>query len=484
MPLDQVIISYVRQRSWISVLLLRSLDLLQPGMLVENPCETIEVSPNGICFSERHLEYRIVLDEFFELAIKSEEGEPLFGLGEMRANNVSFGLDIQRVNYRMMEQHTVDVKLGELPLRITAAEPCSLHCSNCANEIIGRRQYLRIQPVPVITMRPYSFFCGRYKIPVYPPEEQLFYGLNYLVICIQLLGNGLIRSRGRRRLQCSRCRQIVGEILGQDVAVQLFADALRVMTGSAGDDSPVEFREIFGHVTATQMMMRLLHDAEPINPEKTRLLLKAVRPDGQLHFLQMLVDTHQLHLFRSQLPAPRVLESPKVEQNPPKECDTSSESGQEMEKSDTSSSSISSCAQEGDTEMGSPSTLPGAVATPFQEVIQPPDDVPKATVSYVELRGFRGCRMKYLFSGTDQELADNHEILEQWREEGARVLRVSYPMIMELVCELNANENMVAALEKNPAPSKSNIPRLSYIIYETDKDFYDRQLQPLGELNL
>ncbi|KAH8242678.1 hypothetical protein KR032_001084 [Drosophila birchii] len=480
MPVNQVIISYLRKRNNINVLLLRSFDLFKPGTLTQAPGELIKVTPNGISFSEKNLEYRIILDEIFELAIKSEEGDPLYGVGESKANNVSFGLYLQQVNLRMMDHLTIDVKLGELPLRISPDTPCSLHCSNCANEVIRRHQFLRIQPVPVITMRPHSFFCGRYKIPVYPQEDQLFYGLNYMVICFLLLGSGMIRSWGRRRLECSRCRQVVGNVLGQDVAILLYADTLRVITGGAEDNSQVKVQEIFGHVTATQLMIRLLHDAEPINPERTRIFLKAVRPDGQVHFLQMLVDTHQLHLLRSELPAPKELEAFKDEQKSPAHSDTSSEDDLEIKNSDTSSSSISSDAQEADLDMLRPHSTPYAAAGTGQ----PPEQVPKKIISYVELRGFRGCRIKYLFSGSDQEMADNQEILDQWHDEGAREFRVSYPMIMELLAELNANENLVAALEKSQGPINISHPRLSYIVYETDSDFYARQQLPLAEFDI
>ncbi|KAH8346873.1 hypothetical protein KR059_001488 [Drosophila kikkawai] len=480
MPVDQVIISYLRRRNCINVLLLRSLDLLQPDTLTKTPYEMIEVSPNGICFSEQNLEYRIDLDDIFELAVKSEDGDPLYGMGELRANNVSFGLYLQQIDLRKLDQLTVDVYVGELPLRINSTAPCSLNCSNCANEVIRRQQFLRIQPVPVITMRPNNFFCGRFKIPVYPQEDQLFYGLNYMVISFQLLGDGVLRSWERRQLECSRCRQVVGEVLGHDVAIQLFADALRVMTDGSGTKFPVKFREIFGHVTATQLMVRLLHDTEPFNPEKTRLLVKAVRPDGQLHYLQMLVDTSQVHLLRSQLPVPRELELTNDATSAPEQSDSSSEGDLELKNSDTSGSSINSAPQEEEEDTERPETTPYTVDCPSQ----PPEEVPNIIISYVELHGCRGCRIKYLFSGTDQELQANQDILDQWLDEGTHEMRVSYPMMMELLAELNANENMVAALEKLPAPKKCTRPRLSYIIYEKDSDFYARQQLPLSELDI
>ncbi|KAH8361913.1 hypothetical protein KR200_008398 [Drosophila serrata] len=487
MPLDQVVISYFSQRSFISVVLLRSFDLLKPDTLLIPGAQAIEVAPNGISYTENNVEYRIVLDDMFELTVKFED-DRYYGAASQRASNVTFGLILQRVNVRKIADVIIDVKLGELPLRISSSAPCSLHCSNCANEVIRRQQYLRIQPVPVITMRPHSFFCGRHKIPVYPQEDQLFYGLNYVVICFLMLGNGVTRSWRRRRLECSRCRQVVGDVLGQDVAIRLFADALRVKTDGPDGQSPVKFRQIFGHVTATQLMMRLLHDAELINPDKTRLLLKAVRPDGQVHYLQMMVDTQQLYLLRSQMPGLTEHElygdeRKSPERNSPDRSDTSSEGDIEINNSYTSSSSFNSSIQEADEYMVTPQSPPYGPTTPPQ-LIQPSEIAPKKIISYVALRGFHGVRIKFLFSETDQELVANQEILEQWFDEGAREFRVSYAMIMELLAELNANVNMVAALEKNNDPITSNHPRVSYIIYETDKDFYARQQLPFEELDI
>ncbi|KAH8265593.1 hypothetical protein KR038_011335 [Drosophila bunnanda] len=481
MPIDQVVISYLRQRNYINVLLFRSFDLLKPGTLAGPGGELIKVAPNGVTYTERNLEYRIVLDDFFQLAVSTEDSDPYYGGALLRDNNVSFGLFVQNVNVRMLEELTIEVKLRELPLRITSMEPCSLHCSNCANEVIRRQQYLRIQPVPVITMRPHSFFCGRHQIPVYPQEDQLFYGLNYVVICFLMMGSGVIRTWRRRRLECSRCRQVVGDVLRQDVAIRLYADALRVMTdGADGLQSPAKVREIFGHVTATQLMMRLLHDAELLNPDKTRLLLKAVRPDGQVHYLQMMVDTQQMYLLRTEMPALKeqgILS--RDEPKSPEQSDTSSEGDVEAKNSDTSCSSINSGAQEASPGGNSPNA--GANSP---QVFQPPEDVPKRIISYANLRGFRGLRIKFLFTGSDQDMVDNQEILEQWFNKGAREIRISYPMLMELLAELKANENMVVALEKQSNPISTNYPRVSYIVYETDQDFYARQQLPFAQLDI
>ncbi|XP_017120498.1 uncharacterized protein LOC108141563 [Drosophila elegans] len=461
MPVDQVVISYIRHRNWMNVLLLRSMNLYKE-VLGEGPTEKIEVSPNGICWSEQNLEYRIMVDKFFDIQVKTEQDEPPYSLVEVQNNNLAFGLGLRRIRHRMVEQLTVDVEQANLIQRIEPLTPYSFHCSNCANELIERRQYLQVKEVPLSTMKPQNYFCARYRTPVYPKEDELFFGLNYLVISIQLLGNGVTSTQGRRRLECSRCKQSVGEFLGKDVAVQLYADAIRLVAG----DSPVfEFKEIFGHVTATQMMLRLLHDADPTNPEKTRLFLKAVRPDGQLHYLLLQVDTREMHILRSELDTSEEaghLESAKAL---PMEADTSSESDFEMSISDVSSSSISTITSSPQTgieerSLSKPKTAEGIA--------------PKS-VRYVELRGYRGCRVKFLFSGTDHDLTENNEIFTAWRNDGCHMLRISYAMMAELIGELHANENLVAVLEMIPPPSKSDKPRLSYIIYEKDEEFYARQ---------
>uniref|UniRef100_A0A6P4EWW5 Uncharacterized protein LOC108044948 n=1 Tax=Drosophila rhopaloa TaxID=1041015 RepID=A0A6P4EWW5_DRORH len=455
MPVDQVVISYIRNRNWINVLLLRSMDLYR-AVLGESRSERIEVSPNGICWTEQNLEYRIMVDKFFDIEIKTDQGEPPYSLVEVEDNNVAFGLGLRRIKHRVLEQLTVDVQQGNLALRINPLTTYSFHCSNCANELIGQRQFLQVKPVPLTTMKPQNYFCPRYRTAEYPREEELFFGLNYLVMCTQLLGNGVATTQGRRRLECSRCRQCVGEFLGRDVAVHLYADALRLLDG----DSPeIEFKEIFGHVTATQMMLRLLHDAEPISPDKSRLFLKAVRPDGQMHFLQMRVDTRQLHILRSELDFPEALESGQAL---PMETDTSSESDSEMHLNYTSSSN--SNPQSGDEDMDR--SLPKPKTT---------EGIPPKSVRYVQLTGFHGCRVKYIFSGTDHELSENHEFIMGWRDDGCRKLRISYAMMAELIGELHANEYLVSILEKLPPPSKFDKPRVSYIIFEEDEKFYARQ---------
>ncbi|KAH8357095.1 hypothetical protein KR084_001841 [Drosophila pseudotakahashii] len=456
MPVDQVIISYMRSRNWINVLLLRSMNLFQP-VLVESPSEKIEVRVNGFCWSEQNLEYRIVVNDFFEIATKTEDGEVPYSYVEMQGNNLVFGLALKRIKHRVLDQRTVDVEQGDLPLRINPFTPYCLHCSNCANLIIERRQFHRIQEVGMTTVQPQNYFCARNRVPVYPTEEELFFGLNYLVICPDLLGIGDTTTQDRRGIECSRCKQSVGEYLGKDVAVQLYADALRLVSG----DSPFGFEEIFGHVTPTQLMIRLLHDAEPISPEKTRLFLKAVRPDGQLQYLHLLVDTKQVHILRSELDTSDLDRKSGGLDALPMEADTSSESDFEMRLSDTSGSSINP--PTGDDSMDS---LP-----------KPKVAAPQKSVKYVQLRGFRGCRLKYLFSGDDHDLIENEDITSTWHDEGTLVHRISYAMMVDLMSELNANEHLAAALEKMSPPIKSRHPRLSFLIYEADEDFYARQEQ-------
>ncbi|EDV49398.1 uncharacterized protein LOC6553983 [Drosophila erecta] len=448
MPLDQVVITYVRSSSWINVLLLRSMNLFQP-VLVESPSvsELIEVSPNGFCWYEQNVEYRIMVNEVFDIGTKTNGGSVV----EMQGSHVSFGLVLRRIRHRVLDELTINVKQGELPLRISPDVPCSLHCSNCANEIIGQRQYDQIREVPMTTMKPHNYFCPR---NVYPSEEELYYGLNYLVVCFEVLGNGVTTTRGRRRVLCSRCKQCVGEIIGRDVGVQLYADTLRLVTS----DSALEFKEIFGHVTPTQIMKRLMNDADTFDLEQTGLFLKAVRPDGQLQLLHMQMDTKQMHILRSELDVSDIV---KPSADLSTEVDTSSESDMDMNLSDSSSSNSSA-----------PETGNDKIATPPRPTT--PKGTPPKTVQYVRMRGFRGCRVTYLFSGSDSDLIENHEVSMTWRER-TRLLHISYTMMADLLGELNANENMLASLEKTSPPVKTYNPRHSYIIFEPDEEFYARQ---------
>ncbi|KPU79452.1 uncharacterized protein Dana_GF26877, isoform B [Drosophila ananassae] len=454
MPLDQVFVGLLRNRSWVNILLMRSLNLYQLNTLDRNPTEVIEVSTNGFSWNEQNLEYRVELDKFFEIGVKTDEGEPLFAQGEMQANNVIFGAALRRLNHRMMAP---EIELGELRIHIKPSISCSIHCSNCSNEVITSRDFAQVKPVPITTMKPQNYFCGRCKVPIYPREDQLFYGLNYLVVNPKVIGPGVTYTRGQRRLQCSRCLQCLGDVLGLDVAVQLHADALRVLQWDK--DKPIQFAEIFGHVTVTQLMLRLLHDAEPVNLEKTRIFLRALRPDGQLQYLQLLVDKRQVQLLRSPL-APENESLPR--RRVASETESSSESDFDISSSDRSNPAFSPTP--GDEEIVRP------VAK--RKIVR---ERPVKVVKYVGIRGYRACRLKYLFSGNDRELSDNHELILQWREEGCRLLRVSYSMMAEILAELNANEHIVAALEKLPPPVKTDQPRLSYIIYETDDEFYGKQ---------
>ncbi|XP_033167085.1 uncharacterized protein LOC117145507 [Drosophila mauritiana] len=455
MSLDQVIVNCLRNKNWISVLLLRSMDLFQP-VLVEssNVFHLIEVSRNGIIWHEKNVEYRIMMDDFFDISTRTHVGDVPVTLVEMKGNHVSFGLYLHRIRYSILDALTVYVELGELPMRISPYHSCSLHCSNCTNEIIGQRQYYHIQEVPITTVLPQIYFCPRNRIPVYPSEEELYYGLNYLVVCTEILGNGVETIAGRRRVLCSRCKKCLGEFITRDVGVQLYADALRFVTL----DSPLEFKEIFDHVTPTQIMMRLVNDGENSGPDQRRLFLKAVRPDGQLQLLHLELDTKQMHILRSELKMP---DSVKPNVSLPMETDTSSESDVDMNDSDTSSNY--SMLQTGDEEIP---------PTPRSTT---PRGTPTKTVQYVRLRGYRGWRVRYLYSGSDQDLIDHDEVYMNWTYEKTRLFYISHLMMADLLCELNANENLVASLEKKPLPTGSDNPRQSCIICESDKEFYARQ---------
>ncbi|KAH8332686.1 hypothetical protein KR074_009142 [Drosophila pseudoananassae] len=452
MPLDQVFIGLARNRNWINVVLMRSVNLYQPNTINANLTEMIEVCSNGFSWKESNLEYRVELDKFFEIATNGDEGEHLFGMGEMEDNNVIFGVALRRLTHRIIAP---EIDLADLRICIKESKRYSLHCSNCANEVITAREFAQVKPVPVTTMKPQNYFCGRGKIPIFPIVDHIYYGLNYLVVNPKVVGPGVTYTRGQRRLLCSRCRQLLGEALGLNVAVQLYADALRVLPW-VEDNSAVQFQEVFGHVTVTQLMLRLMHDGEPICSEKTRIFLTAIRPDGQLHYLQLQVYTRKIPLLRSSL-ASKNRSQPR--HGVAAETESSSESEFDAISSDSSDTTF----------------------TPAEEILspalfkRPKRERPVKVVKYVEVNGYRAYRVKYVFSGSDHELSNNHEVIQQWREEGSRMLRVSYTMMAEIMTELNANEHMVAALEKAPTPVQTDQPRVSFIIYETDEEFYERR---------
>ncbi|KAH8306202.1 hypothetical protein KR018_003932 [Drosophila ironensis] len=427
MPLEQVYMALLRNRDWMNVVLLRSGDLLQADNGCNNPIELVVANPNGFSWREQDVEYRMELLRFFQIDVRSNH----FRVCKKVGKHLSFGLALGKIKHAEMAG---DVVVGELPLLINSSTIFSLHCSNCSVELITTRQFRDIQAVPLVTMKPSTVFCGNYNALVYPREYQLFYGLNYVVVSPTVLGAKVKYTNNFRHLQCSRCLHYIGEVLGFSVAVQLYADALRVLKRNC--ESPSEFSDIFGHVTATQMLLRIMYDADLVDMTKARIILKAVRPDGQLHFLLLLMDINQIQILRSQLLPPT---------NP---------------ENDESSNGSDSNAMINNKKDGK---LPNSQMNP-----------PKV-VKYLKIRGYAATRIKYLICSSDVELAANHGMYHEWVEDGSTPLRVSYSMMAELIMELNVNENLVAILEKAPIDVKINEPRLSYLIHEKDEEFYKRQ---------
>ncbi|XP_030381987.1 uncharacterized protein LOC115629626 [Scaptodrosophila lebanonensis] len=445
MPLDHIVISMMRSNKWINVLMLNS---------GESRNKVINVSANGIRWIERNCEQRLLLSEYFLINTEGVNS-PGGGTGgeaggssgssvnpgntassENDSCNVSnvrylrspegdatlLGLSLQCVDDEALNNNTVEVGINPLQLRFDENTPIALHCGHCATELVPMRRYGPVA-IPVCTMEAASYFCPKNKTPLIPSENEIFYGLNHIVINPRLF-EGCV-TQNRMHVHCNSCLQQLGDILGDGVALQLWADTLCIGRLNA-DGTPSQYlMELFRPVTSVQLMLRLLHDAVPISFEQTRLFLKTVRPDGQLLYLLLLIDTHQIHLLRSKLALTSDLHGPQQQ--------------------------------------------PRALIY----------HVEGHSIQDIELNGYKGCRINYQTFFSDEELKANHDLISLWQEMGTPMLRISHKMMVELVSDLNMNERLVMNLEKlSPADMDG---RTSYLIYELDSEIFEKkQLQNMS----
>ncbi|TDG52031.1 hypothetical protein AWZ03_001701 [Drosophila navojoa] len=437
MPLELIVISLMRTDKWINVLMLNTPDE-DFGRLQSR---RIDVSSDGIRWIERDYEQFTPLGKFFEINTNPEAG---ITVDKETSNATALKLSLVRINDAALDQQTVDVGIKELQLLLSGT--CTLHCTNCYNELVAARCFSSIRPMPIQTMEPLKYFCPKNRVPTAVDEGELYYALNYIVISPQILGKRLVQCGGR--IHCGRCLHLVGESLGEKVAVQLYVDTLWV--GSAGQDGMPEGRleKFFGPLTVSQLMLHLLQDAVPISDESTRLFLKTVRPDGQLHYMLLLVDTKPLHLLRSKLSLIEDLNLGDYD------ADISL-----ISHSDSSSESITANSSDSDSDDSGPSV---------KRRRRPHRSGDSKPVHEIKVRGYRGCRINYHMFSTDEELAANTKLIEQWRKEGTPMVRISYGMMMDLLRELNVNELLVETLERIAPDEKTG--RVSYIIYEPDED--------------
>lgn len=438
MPLDMIVISLMRTSKWINVLMVNT-----PGEdNVHRQQRRIDVRPNGIRWIEPGFEQFTPLGKFFEINANPDSG---ITMTKDSHNATAIKLSLHTINDEALDRKTKDVRIKGLRLLWPESMACALHCSHCHKELVGMQRFNRIRPMPICTMMPLKYFCPNDKGARHTPAEgELYYALNYIVISPKILGKRIIHSKGY--IHCGRCLQLVGETLGETVAVQMYVDTLSLVTKHQNKMclSMARLEQHFGRLTVSQLMLHLLHDAVPISEEKTRLFLKTVRPDGQLHYMLLLVDTSQLHLLRSKIARTPVLSS-----------DSNSEC--------SSCNSNISTSNDDDEDDG---VKDDGLDKESYEKRQRVDN--SRPVNVIQMQGYRGCRVNYRIFLSDEELAAHDDLIEQWRSEGTPILRISYMMMMSLLHELKNNELLVATLEGCGGNAKG--ARTSYIIYVPDEN--------------
>ncbi|XP_002137805.2 uncharacterized protein [Drosophila pseudoobscura] len=476
MPLDQVISELVRSNC-LSVVLVKSLDLFKPGTITsdkenEEVIKNIDISPSSIFWIEKNTQHRILVGEYFDF----ENVHEARGLIDC----IFLNLKLCETNFECLMSRTVRVEIKGLRINLVANKPFSLHCSNCAKELSQMRAYRLVAPLPGIAMRVPRDFWDNFEMTKIAHFDQIYYGLNQIVMSANHIkfDTEMIYCPSRRRVLCPGCSRVLGTFLSN--AVCLHADALRMGT-RVSPAAPLDFNELLGHITPTQLMLRLLK-----NVDKSRLFLKTVRPDGQIHYLLMMTESKKLTFLRSKLSLSSKLD-PKPVNFP--DADTSSEWENSMESSsdgienDDSMNSSSSISIDKD----SPNTVDLSSFTP-----RPPRKMfgkhdgretertastPNKPINYVYLTPYNGCRVQYIFASNDSELRDIQNTVDNWRDNNMRSLRISYSMMIDLVSELNANEHIEAALQNSKPPFRSQPHRCSHIIFETDEEFYATQQQ-------
>ncbi|KAM8705595.1 hypothetical protein ACLKA7_009972 [Drosophila subpalustris] len=428
MPLELIVISLMRTSKWINVLMVNS-----PEDDVTKP-RRIDVTSNGIRWIEQDFEQFTPLGKFFEINTNPEEG---LSVDTETDSETAMKISLLNINDEALERQTVNVEIVGVHLQLTEFMACGLQCSNCYKDLVDIRRFKCIKPLPIYTLKPRKYFCSSDKNPTAPSEGDLYYALNYIVISPKILDKSIVRNG--EHLHCSRCLQLVGESLDEESAAQLYVDTLWVSSRREDKVAPPEGRleHLFDQLPVSQLMLHLLHDAVPISEEKTRLFLKAVRSDGQLHYMLLLVDTSQLHLLRSKLSLSEHLHEKSVH----REDDGSSGESEEGEEREADSK-------------GSDEVEPESKRQRLSDV---------RPVHEVKVKGFRGCRVSYHIFFSDEQLAANDELIEQWQLEGTPMLRISYAMMMDLYRELKINETLVAKMERSVPDVKEGLT--SYIIY-------------------
>ncbi|XP_017145207.1 uncharacterized protein LOC108157591 [Drosophila miranda] len=467
MPLDQVISELVGSNC-LSVVLVKSLDLFKPGTISsdnenEEVIKNIEISTSAIFWIEKNTQHRIVLGEYFNIENVNET--------KVLIDCIFLKLMLCEVNLERLMKQAVRVGIKCLRINLVANKPFSLHCSNCAIELSQMRAYRLVAPLPGLNMRLPRDIWDSLEVKNIAHFDQIYYGPNQIVMSANHIkfDTKMIYCPRRRRVECPGCSRVLGTFLSK--AVCLHADALRMGT-RVSPAAPLDFNELLGHITPTQLMLRLLKHVY-----KSRLFLKTVRPDGQIHYLLLMTELKKLTFLRSKLSLSSKLDPTPV--NFP-DGDTSSEYEDSTESSsDDSIMSSSSTSIDKD----SPNTVDLTSSTPRTPRKMFENNITNKPINYVYLTPYNGCRVEYIFASNDSELRDIHSTVDNWRDNNMRSLRISYSMMIDLVSELNANAHIEAALQNLMPPFRSQEQRSSHIIFETDEEFYATQ-QKLDEVRV
>ncbi|KAH8311439.1 hypothetical protein KR044_006324, partial [Drosophila immigrans] len=378
---ELIVISLMRTCKWINVLMPNSQYVARAKQ------RKIEVTSNGIRWTEEGFELFTPLFKFFKINSNPNEG---LAMKKTMNDATVLKLSVRNINEEALEEQTTIVPIERLKLHLDESMTFGLQCSNCHNNLMAPRRFNFIIPFPIFTMDPRKLFCGNGNSAPILSDGELYYALNLIVISPRILGQGVIRNR--EQLHCRRCLQLLGESLGGQAAVKLYVDTLWVIS-----QENRRLEQLFEQLSVTQLMFHLLHNAVPISQEQRRLFLKSVRPDGQLHYMLLLVNSHPLHLLRSNL------------------------SLSEMFSIDESDGLHSQSKRQRLTT--------------------------KKPVHEVKVTGFRGCRINYQIFCNDEQLSDNCELFEKWLAEGTPMLRISHTMMMDLLQELKMNESLAAKVE-------------------------------------
>ncbi|EDW75394.2 uncharacterized protein Dwil_GK19715 [Drosophila willistoni] len=219
-------------------------------------------------------------------------------------NHLTFRFNYTKIDMDALEQNTVQVDMQPLVMACRENEEFSLICHNCGNELAESTVYKRLREFPSCIVDPSDFFCHNHgsaaeshQDVLVPPERDLFYGLNFIVVNIFKI-KGVMNRGGQ--LYCQRCLGLVGNTVLNDKAAKLWADAVRYLPTSL---DITQKRHLFQHPSVTQVMKRLLHtlwpqSLSPLCPTKNRALLFTTLPNRQQQSILIHIVDSQLRVLR------------------------------------------------------------------------------------------------------------------------------------------------------------------------------------------